>query len=67
MNLPSTSWRDQTRKLLIERPRTLTYEQIEKDTGLGVRWLQTFANGSTPNPGIVFVETLHTYLTEAGK
>ena len=54
--------RDETRTLLIDRPRSLTYERIALDCGTSVRWLQAFAAGKIDNPGVVTVETLNTYL-----
>lgn len=64
MGLPDFSWRDATRELLIERPRTLTYEEISKDTGLSVAWLRDFASGRRQNPGICTVQALYSYLKE---
>lgn len=64
MTLPAKQWRDTTRALLIERPRTLTYEEIAENTGLSVAWLRDFASGRRSNPGICHVEILYTFLKE---
>lgn len=63
MTQQATGWRDQTRQLLNERPRSLNYDRIAKDTGLTVAWLRAFATGTSDNPGVVYVETLFIYLT----
>lgn len=63
MNQPATGWRDTTRQLLNERPRSLDYDRIAADTGLTVAWLRSFARGTSDNPGVVYVETLFVYLS----
>ncbi len=55
---------DKTLKLVRERPRTLTYDQIASDTGLKVSWLEAFAGGRIPDPGVRKVETLFAYLSK---
>lgn len=59
---PVTTWRDQTRALLANRPRSLEYKTIADETGLSVAWLRAFAAGQADNPGVVSVETLYTFL-----
>lgn len=60
---PVTKLRDDTRAALLNRPRTLTFAMIADATGLTAHWLAAFAGGRIDNPGVVSVETLHTYLT----
>jgi len=57
-----TGWRDETRQLLLNRPRNLEYKTIADETGLSVAWIRAFAVGQSDNPGVVFVETLYVYL-----
>lgn len=52
-----------TRKLLKNRPRTLTHQQINHDTRLSISWLNSFAHGREIDPGVRKVETLYCYLT----
>uniref|UniRef100_A0AAU6VZU6 Endonuclease n=1 Tax=Pseudomonas phage Pavpe01 TaxID=3138545 RepID=A0AAU6VZU6_9VIRU len=63
MTQQATGWRDQTRQLLKNRPRTLAYETIAAETGLSVPWLRAFAAEQSDNPGVVYVETLYVYLS----
>lgn len=67
MTQQATGWRDQTRQLLNDRPRTLDYDRIASDTGLTAAWLKAFARGQAENPGVVSVETLFVYLTDLKK
>jgi len=59
-----TSLRDETRRLVKERPRSLSLRTIAADTGLNIRWLEQFRDGGSPNPGVCFVQTLYEYLTQ---
>lgn len=61
--VPAQSWRDITHKLLVERPRSLTYDEISKHTGISVPWLRDFAGGRRENPGICTVQALYEFLT----
>lgn len=61
--LKVTSLRDSTRQMLIDRPASVSASTIAKDLGVSVDWLHKFAQGKIPNPGVVTVESLHTYLT----
>lgn len=60
-----TNWRDMTRDALIQRPRTLTLEQIEADTGISRAWLKAFSRGVSGDPGVCRIETLYVYLTKS--
>lgn len=57
-----TTLRDETRRLLINRPASLTFVQIAKELNVTARWVQNFAKGKTPNPGVVTVESLNVLL-----
>lgn len=54
-----------TRTLLLNRPRTMTYQTIAADTGLGEYWLAKFAQNDDSDFSASRVEKLYTYL--AGK
>lgn len=58
-----TSLRDRTVEMLRNRPSSLTYEQIEKDTSIPVTWLKVLARGVIEEPGVNKIETLNVYLT----
>jgi hypothetical protein len=56
------SLRDRTRRLLIERPRHLTYQIIAAETALKPAWLEAFAQDKIPDPGVGKVEKLFDFL-----
>lgn len=58
-----TSLRDNTLKMLKNRPASLTFTQISRDTGISVGWLKAFSCGQVDNPGVNTVETLGQYLS----
>lgn len=62
-----TTFRDNTRTLLLNRPASLTIATIAKDINVSTAWLNMFARGKIDNPGVVTIETLHNYLKKAGK
>lgn len=51
-----------TLELVLNRPRTITYDKICADTGLKKNWLERFAQGQIPSPGVEKVEALFNYL-----
>jgi hypothetical protein len=59
---------EQTEVLLAARikvcgeTRRAYLQQVAKDTGLGLSWLEKFAAGKIPSPGIVAIQHLHDYL-----
>jgi len=53
-----------TRDALINRPRSLTLQQIARDTGIQLHWLHSFSRGVSAEPGVCRVETLYMYLTK---
>lgn len=56
---------EETRRLLLDRPRRLTYEIIGEATGLNPRWLSHFAGDAEQksDPGAGKVQALYEYLT----
>lgn len=54
--------RDETRRLLVNRPKTLSAMDIAKEVGVSVAWLNSFARGDISNPGVLHIETLNEYL-----
>lgn len=59
-----TSWRDQTRTALQNRPRNITLEQVATESGLPLAWLRAFARNVSDEPGVCRVQTLYEYLTK---
>jgi len=53
---------DTTVNMLENRSRLITFEKIESDTGLNVRWLQALLAGKFKDPGVKKIETLFHYL-----
>lgn len=62
-----TTLRDETRLLLICRDPSLTMAAIAKEVNTSPQWLNLFARGGIPNPGVVTIETLNAYLKGASK
>ena len=50
-----------TLRALRARTKTITYEQINKETKLSVAWLKAYANGSIKEPSVVKVQKLFNY------
>jgi len=57
------SLRDRTRRLLIYRSRSVTYEDIVAATGLKKSWLEKFAQDQIPDPGVEKIETLFNFFS----
>jgi hypothetical protein len=51
-----------TLELLRTRPRTLTLEQIARDTGIELGWLSKFGSNKIGDPSVNRVEALRNYL-----
>jgi transcriptional regulator with XRE-family HTH domain len=49
-------------KLLIDRPRNITYLDIANETGITVSWLRLFARDKIEEPGLSKIERLIKYL-----
>jgi hypothetical protein len=58
-----TTLRDKTLELVRDRPRRLTYKELEKQTGLPYLWIQHFAQERYHDPSVNRVETLYTFLS----
>jgi hypothetical protein len=56
---------EETNALLVNRPRSLTYQRICAETGLTYHWLSKFASGAIPDPGARRLEVLRDYLLKA--
>lgn len=55
----------ETRKLLINRPRTLTFNKINVDTGLTISWLNNFCSSKDDAEyGVNKIQTLYEYLSD---
>lgn len=59
-----TSWRDETRAILNNRPAWLTLVKISEESHLPYAWLASFNQGDCDEPGVNRVQTLSAYLTE---
>lgn len=57
-----TSWIDEARLRLQNRQIWMTAKKIQEETGLGADWINNFASGKIPNPGINKIESLLVYL-----
>lgn len=62
-----TKLRDETIKLLLDRPASLPMDTIAKEIGVSTSWLNTLARRKIANPGVVTIETLNLYLKKACK
>lgn len=51
-----------TLKLVLARPRSVTYEMIFADTGLTTHWLKLFAQDKFTDPGVKKTQKLYNYL-----
>ena len=52
----------ETLLLLKNRPVTLTFEEIGKETKLSISWLKAFRAEVLKNPSYFRIEKLHTFL-----
>jgi len=50
-------------KLVNERPRALTLQELADELNVTTAWLSGFANGRFGNPSAVTIEQLYTRLT----
>jgi len=53
---------EKTRKMLRERPRTITLEIIKEEIDISLPWLSAFANNKMPNPSYNRIKALHDFL-----
>ena len=56
------TWLDKTRTLLINRPASLTIEQIAQEIDVSAAWLRLFARNKGGEPGIKKTEKLYEFL-----
>jgi transcriptional regulator with XRE-family HTH domain len=61
-NKQGSAMKDIALKLLIDRPRNITYLDIATETGLTVSWLRLFARNKIDDPGLSKIERLVKYL-----
>jgi transcriptional regulator with XRE-family HTH domain len=59
-----TTLRDETRELLRNRPLTVTTKDVAKFLGVSCQWVNQFARGLIPNPGVNTIETLNAFLKQ---
>jgi transcriptional regulator with XRE-family HTH domain len=57
-----TNLRDETRKMLINRPEDVSLNYIADKLDVSATWLSAFARGIIKNPGVVTIETLYCFL-----
>jgi hypothetical protein len=62
---PVKNWRDETRELLNNRPVWLEVRAIAEAVDVSPAWVRLFARGLIPDPGVMKVQALHKFLTEA--
>ncbi len=62
-----TKLRDETRELLLNRPASIDVGTIAEAIGVSKSWVNSFARGDIPNPGVVTIETLNVYLKKFAK
>lgn len=61
---PSGPLLDRTLYLVINRPRTITLEEIAGPAHVSVPWISRFANGHIKDPGVNAVQRVHDVLVE---
>lgn len=55
---------EQTRELLDNRPKGVTFKRIAEETQLSMSWLSHFAADNCDDPGVIKIETLWRYLSK---
>ncbi len=55
---------NETRRKLVNRPRTKTMEEIAEQAEVSITWLSRFANNRVPEPGASKVQRLYEVLSE---
>lgn len=55
---------EHTLTLVENRPRTLTYKDIQKKTGIPVSYLQNLMSGLIKDPGVNRIEKLYIFFTK---
>lgn len=59
---PCVGLRARTLELVRNAPRSITYTEMHKQTGVSIAWISRFAADAIPNPGVDHVQALHDYL-----
>jgi predicted transcriptional regulator len=62
-----TTFRDITRQMLKNRPLSVSTAEIAKEINVSPAWVNAFAKGKIPNPGVNTVETLNAFLKKINK
>lgn len=61
-NMTGSALLERTRNLLAARPKELSLKAVAEATGLSKKWLEDFLACRSPDPGVVKVEALYTFL-----
>lgn len=59
---PCAGLRARTLDLVRNAPRSVTYTEMHRNTGVSIAWISRFADDKIPNPGVDHVQALHDYL-----
>lgn len=54
---------ERVRRLVIERPRSCSLQDLSEVSGMTTVWLSGFQYGRFPNPSAIAVEKLYVHLT----
>lgn len=57
-----TTWRDETLRLLQNRPASLTLVEVSKLTGIPLPTIRLFARGKVKDPSVNFVEAINAFM-----
>lgn len=57
---------ERTLHLVRNAPRSLSYAEMARQIEASPAWVQQFAKGAIPNPGVITVQRLHDYLANVG-
>lgn len=57
-----TSLRDKVLHLLRTRNDSISFSQIQRDTGIKTAWLNKFSQGLIESPGVNIIQTLYNHL-----
>lgn len=62
--MSSVSLLDRTQALVSSLKQIMTLREIADGAGVSSHWLEKFANGKIPNPGIVHVQKVHDFAAD---
>lgn len=57
---------ERTLHLVRNAPRSLSYTDMSKGSGLSIGWISRFADGKFDDPGVKKVQSLHDFLSNVG-